>query len=168
MHVENQNSAVQASTADQSWWSAQWTIATTGDGWNYIINRWQTSQRIHLENLLGYAQYANAQAGWHSAMWQLVNPITARERTSDQLSLEEESLIDIYPNPSSGKEFFVDIPVLKENETADLTMMDLQGKTAFVTKVKRNEKVTHDLTPGLYFARIRTTQWNVIRKIMIE
>lgn len=167
MHVENQNGSVQLSAGDQSWWSAQWTISATGDGWNYIINRWQSSERIHLENLLGYAQYANAQTGWHSAMWQFVNPVTARERTSET-SMENETLVNIYPNPAKGKELFVFVASLKENETADLTMLDLQGKAALVTKIDRHGKVNHDLIPGLYFAKVRAQGVSVIKKVVIE
>lgn len=75
MHVENQNGSVQNTTADLTWWSAHWTLPSTGDGWFRIENRWKPEQKIHLENLLGYAQYSNAQNGWHSAMWQFVNPV---------------------------------------------------------------------------------------------
>lgn len=72
MQVENQSGAVQATTGDQTWWSAQWSIPATGDGYNTIQNRWQTTQRVHIENLTGYAQYSGSQAGWYSAMWQFV------------------------------------------------------------------------------------------------
>ncbi|RAV99242.1 Ig-like domain-containing protein [Pseudochryseolinea flava] len=167
MHVENQNGAVQLSAGDQSWWSAQWSISATGDGWNYIINRWQTSQRIHLENLLGYVQYANAQTGWHSAMWQLVNPITARERTSERTS-EENELVSIYPNPSRGNQLFVLVNGEQKNETAELTILDVHGKTFLVTKIEGYGKVMHDLTPGLYVAKVKIGNLNVTKKIIIE
>jgi uncharacterized protein YjdB/glycosidase len=168
MNVENQNGSVQCTASDQTWWSAQWSVSATGDGWNYLINRWQGSERIHLEGLLGYAQYAGAQTGWHSAMWQFVNPVTARERTFDHTTAEDKELVDIYPNPARGKELFVIISSLKENETADLTMIDLQGKAAFVTTVDRSGKVAHDLKPGLYFAKVRVRGMNMIKKIIIE
>jgi len=74
MNVEDQNGAVEANTANTTWYSAMWTFDSTGDGWDYIENRWQTAQWINIEGLVGYAQYANAQTGWYSAMWQFVNP----------------------------------------------------------------------------------------------
>jgi hypothetical protein len=53
-----------------------WSTATAIDGWSYIQNRWQPNEWIHVENQTGFAQYAGAQVGWYSAMWQFVNPVT--------------------------------------------------------------------------------------------
>jgi uncharacterized protein YjdB len=76
MNVENQTGTVQSNAANTSWYSAMWQTSATGDGWNYIQNRWQTTDWIHIQDLNGSAEYGGAQTGWYSAMWQFVNPVT--------------------------------------------------------------------------------------------
>jgi hypothetical protein len=76
MHVEDQTGNVECTAGNTTWYSAMWQAATTGDGWNYIQNRWQTGDWIHIQDLTGSAEYANAQTGWYSAEWQFVNPVT--------------------------------------------------------------------------------------------
>jgi gliding motility-associated-like protein len=74
MHVEDQNGAIEAGIGNPVWYSAQWSVVSTGDGWNYLENRWQTSDWINIQNLAGYAQYSGAAAGFYSAEWQFVTP----------------------------------------------------------------------------------------------
>jgi len=74
MHVEDQNGAIESTTGNPSWFSAMWSVVSTGDGWNYIENRWQTSDWVNIQNLAGYAQYSGAAAGFYSAEWQFVTP----------------------------------------------------------------------------------------------
>lgn len=76
IHVQDQTGYVECTAGNTTWYSAMWQSTGTGDGWNYIQNRWQTSNWIHIENLKGYAEYSGAQTGWYSAMWQFVNPVT--------------------------------------------------------------------------------------------
>ena len=168
MHVENQNGSVQCSTGDPTWWSAQWSVSATGDGWNYLINRWQGGERIHLENLLGYAQYANAQTGWHSAMWQFVNPVTGRVSTHGEGAVTDESAVNIYPNPAKGNEIHISLSRLKQNEMANVAIQDMYGKMALETKVGSEGRITHDLKPGLYFVKVRASEINAVKKIIIE
>lgn len=172
MHVENQNGSVQCTAANTGWWSAHWSIPGTGDGWFNIISRWQGSQRIHIEGLTGYAQYANAQNGWHSAMWQFVNPQTGAGRqgvpeTTENVTPESGGL-DVYPNPARGNEFQVYIPQLNADETADLSVMDSQGKVAFSSKVKRFQTITHSFPPGFYIVKAQTATVTVVKKLIIE
>jgi len=77
MHVEDQNGAIEATTGNPVWYSAMWSIASTGDGWDYIENRWQTSDWVNIQNLAGYAQYASAGSGFYSAEWQFINPVVS-------------------------------------------------------------------------------------------
>jgi uncharacterized protein YjdB len=173
MNVENQTGSVQCTTADATWWSAQWTIADAGSGWNYIINRWQTGERIHLENLTGNAQYANAQTGWYSAMWQLVNPVTGRMASPETkvIGSEDEtasSELSIYPNPSRGNQLYIEVPNLRNNETAEVAIQDINGRTVTETRVDRSGALTHTLAPGLYLVRICTKDIRAVRKIVIE
>jgi len=74
MNVEDQNGAIEADAGNTTWYSAMWTFDTTGDGWDYIENRWQTSDWINIQALAGYAQYSGSSTGFYSAEWQFVNP----------------------------------------------------------------------------------------------
>lgn len=174
MHVENQNGSVQCTTGDPTWWSAMWSIPATGDGWNSIINRWQSSQRIHIEGLTGNAQYSNAQAGWYSAMWQFVNPQTgsrlktAESAPEENLVEEEDVSVNVFPNPSKGKQLNVSIPGMHENDMSRITIRDINGKTAMDTHVNKEGIILHNLAPGFYFMRVRMNKVNVVKKVIIE
>ncbi|HEY9044975.1 MAG TPA: Ig-like domain-containing protein [Ohtaekwangia sp.] len=167
MHVENQTGSVQCTTGDPTWWSAMWSISATGDGWNYIINRWQTSERIHIENLTGNAQYSGAQNGWYSAMWQLVNPVTARVE-SEEFVAEQEAQVQIYPNPVKGNRLYIAVPALSSNESVTITIQDINGRAALETQITHSGEVTHNLSSGLYFVRVRGGSVNLMKKILVE
>jgi hypothetical protein len=77
-------------------------------------------------------------------------------------------LVEIYPNPAKGNQLFVTVPSLKENESASVLIQDMNGRTGFETKVKKSGVINHNLTPGLYFVRVRTNTFNVIKKVMFE
>jgi gliding motility-associated-like protein len=112
MNVETQNGSVECNAANTSWYSAMWSLNATGDGWDYIANRWQTSEWVHIENLLGYAQYASPQTGWYSAEWQFVNPVTV---PGGMNSVYEIGVAEVQPiNLSSGAEPLVN-PALSPN-----------------------------------------------------
>jgi gliding motility-associated-like protein len=74
MDVEDQNGSIEANTGNSTWYSAMWSVVSTGDGWNYVENRWQTADWINIQSLAGYAQYSGASSGFYSAEWQFVNP----------------------------------------------------------------------------------------------
>ncbi len=170
MHVENQNGSVQSSTADPTWYSAQWTIADAGSGWSYIQNRWQTNEWIHIENQLGYAQYSNPQTGWYSAMWQFVNGTTNREPTPVAIRknlAQATTDINIYPNPVLAKHFYVQIPALPEEGNASVTVKGADGKMVLQTVLSGSGQVRHNLRAGIYFVTIHTKTIDVTRKIMV-
>jgi len=53
-----------------NWWSAQWEVENTGDGYVRFINK-STSQLMHMENNLGYVQVGSCDPAWWSAQWLL-------------------------------------------------------------------------------------------------
>lgn len=51
-----------------NWWSAQWEIEDTGDGYVRFINR-STNKLLHMENNSGYVQATAGDPAWWSAQW---------------------------------------------------------------------------------------------------
>jgi hypothetical protein len=174
MHVEDQNGSVQCGTADPSWYSAMWTIPATGDGWNYIQNRWQTSEWIHIEGLLGYAQYSSPQTGWYSAMWQFVNPVTGTAITPQAATTSAATLdpgsslisVQLYPNPAKGNTFY--IALLPAGETTTITVHNLGGATLLQKQLTGSGQVLHHLAPGIYFVTILTKGVSTTKELIIE
>jgi hypothetical protein len=150
-----------------------WSLPSTGDGWIYVINRWQTSQRIHVENLLGYAQYSGAQTGWHSAMWQLVNPQTAAAGgrlafdEPETIQTEEGIHVDLYPNPSTRGEFEISIRGTKD-QAVSLLIRNIQGQAMIRRNVSFYDRVAHDLAPGMYFLEVIVNGTKVSKKLIVE
>jgi hypothetical protein len=177
MNVEGQTGNVQSGAIQSSWYSAMWTAAPTGDGWNYIQNRWQPNQWIHIENLTGTAQYANVQTGWFSAMWNFVNPITvtgtpAATRTANAQSLTDgtgEKNIQLFPNPArKGGVFYIVIPGLQQGEQATVTVRDLGGKALMMTQLTGSGQFQHHLPAGVYFVTILSGRMSTTKKLVVE
>ncbi len=178
MHVEHQNGSVECSTGDVTWWSAQWSLPATGDGWNYIQNRWQTAEMVNIEGLTGYAQYNGAQSGWYSAMWQFVNPVVINGLAADfdkhgdlKLYFDETNTkneITIYPNPSSDGRFNVSLKGTKPDEPALIQVFDLTGKKIFETKLSSSGVVDHPLHSGTYLVNIKNNSVNITRSLIVE
>jgi glycosidase/regulation of enolase protein 1 (concanavalin A-like superfamily) len=174
MHIENQTGSVQCTSVTLDWWSAQWSQETVDATYVRIRNRWQTGNMIHIENLTGSAQYANAQAGWYSAHWELVpngSGSGSRMKIGDDTFKEAEEgaiLVEVYPNPATGKEFTLQLPTLKEGEAAQIIMQDINGKVVVETNVQHAGVIQHNLNPGLYFLRVRSGELNAMKKIMIK
>jgi hypothetical protein len=55
---------------NDNWWSAQWEIESTGNGYVRFINR-STNKLLHMENNLGYVQATAGDPAWWSAQWLL-------------------------------------------------------------------------------------------------
>jgi len=172
MHIENQTGSVQCTAVTLDWWSAQWSQDYIDGTWIRIRNRWQTGSIIHVENQTGSAQYANAQDGWYSAQWKLVSVsatgrLAAPETTAEETN-EGEPLIEIYPNPSTGRSFTVKFPRLPEHEAANITVRDLSGRAVLQTTLLASGPVHHNLVPGMYVLHIKTSNVNATKKIVIE
>lgn len=168
MHIENPTGSVQCSAAELSWWSAQWSQETADGSWVRFRNRWQTGSIIHVENQTGSAQYENAQNGWYSAQWQLAS-VTARLRTNETMVEEQVPLsIELFPNPSKGKQFHITIAGLEREEQGVMTLLDVNGKIVLERKVAAPTTIEHDLPSGLYLVRVRTSRSQLTKKLMIE
>ncbi|HTI07524.1 MAG TPA: alpha-amylase family glycosyl hydrolase [Puia sp.] len=175
MHVENQNGSVQCGAIQASWYSAMWTIAATGDGWNYIENRWQPSQWIHIENLLGYAQYSGAQTGWYSAEWNLVNPVIGTATTPSQLSgtaadltnTTSDGAIRLFPNPAPGGQSYLTLPGLASGEQAAITIRDSNGKLLLTKTMTGSGPIGRTLPAGIYFITIQSKRTNETKKLVV-
>lgn len=169
MHIENQTGSVQSSAITQGWWSAQWSQDYIDGTWVRFRNRWQTGSIIHVENQTGSAQYAGAQDGWYSAQWRLVST-SGRLAGEAQTVIEllEESIVEIYPNPSRGNQLTLIIPGLGENEVADVVIRDMNGRVVMQRKVDRSGKLDHTLSTGLYIVRVKTNSINTFKKLMVE
>ncbi len=174
MHVENQSGYVQCGTINTSWYSAMWTIASTGDGWNYIRNRWQSGEWIHIENLLGYAQYSNPQTGWYSAMWQLVNPTVVNNMVSTRtasaailpVSTDSAGNFSIFPNPAhTGSRVRI---VMPGNEQAFVTISDVAGKVLKTVKLSGTGEIDPGVPAGVYFVTVRLKKSAVTKVLVVQ
>jgi hypothetical protein len=174
MHVENQSGYVQCGAVNTSWYSAMWTIAATGDGWNYIRNRWQSSEWIHIENLLGYAQYNNPQTGWYSAMWQFINPTIVNKVVSTGIAsaaifparTDSTDNPGIFPNPAhAGSRVRVVVP---GNEQALVTISDVTGKVVKTLKLSGTGEIDPGVPAGMYFVTIRWKGTAITKKLVIQ
>jgi hypothetical protein len=74
----------------------------------------------------------------------------------------------IYPNPVRENSFNVFISGLKNNEQASVTILDINGKPVFNTRLSQSGKITHSLGTGVYFVRIVASGINVTKKLVIE
>jgi hypothetical protein len=166
MHIENQTGSVQCSAADLSWWSGQWSQDNVDGTYVRFRNRWQTGSIIHVENQTGSAQYAGAQDGWYSAQWQLVS-VAGRMSTENEAEVLPFS-IDVFPNPSNGNQFHIAVTGLQREESAQVTLHDVNGKVVLETRINKPTTLEHGLRPGMYLIRVQTPANHGFRKIFIE
>jgi uncharacterized protein YjdB len=169
MHIENLTGAVQCTAAGSDWWSAQWSNENVDGTFVRIKNRWQTGSIIHIENLNGSAQYAGAQNNWESAQWQFQNTSTAKKINAyEEVLSENNSLVSIYPNPSTNKEFNIVLPELKAGEMATVTVTDINGRKILVNKLNSSAKINHNLASGIYVVTISLNGFNVSKKLIVK
>lgn len=166
IHVENQNGAVQSSTISLSAYSAMWTVASATDGWSYLQNRWKPAEWINLEGLSGYAQYSGAEAGWYSAMWQFVNPVTVPATVALTAHPASDAAISLYPNPSNGEQFAIN--GLLKNQLVTISIFDSNGKLVYKRQSAGVVKIEHHLPAGLYIVHILSGKTNVSRKLIVQ
>jgi gliding motility-associated-like protein len=105
MNVEDQNGAIEATVGNNTWYSAMWSVVSTGDGWNYLENRWQTSDWINIQALAGYAQYSGSATGFYSAEWQFVNGTQVSMAQADRNFLADSAAVANYNinTPTNGE-----------------------------------------------------------------
>ena len=169
MHIENLTGAVQCTSGESTWWSAQWSNENVDGTWVRIRNRWQTASMIHIENLNGFAQYAGGQNNWESAQWQFQTTSTAKMVTVNEAEAAiDNSLISIYPNPATHNEFNIVLPELKAGDNAIITVTDISGRKVLVTKLNSSAKITHNLASGIYVVTINANDFNVSKKLIVK
>jgi hypothetical protein len=106
-------------------------------------------------------------------MWQFANPQTSAparpglpETPENQLT--ESQGLDLYPNPAKGHEINLYIPEMKEEERAELNIIDSHGKVSHRESVTRFYTVEHNLHPGLYIVKVQTASRQMMKKIIVE
>ncbi|MFT3822683.1 MAG: T9SS type A sorting domain-containing protein [Chitinophagaceae bacterium] len=118
---------------------------------------------------------SKATPGWYSAMWKLVNPVTAssaivpviQNATTDDRSVQENA-IRMFPNPSTGKQFFVDVSAIAGNGAATVTVSDLSGKLLLQQKGQGLMKIEHRFTAGLYVVQISSQKQQVTKRLVVQ
>ncbi len=169
MHIENLTGAVQCTAGLNTWWSAQWSNENVDGTWVRIRNRWQTGTMIHIENLNGSAQYAGGQNSWESAQWLFQTTMIAKSGGTDGvITAEDNSLVTIYPNPSTNNEFNIIMPKLLAGDVATVTINDINGRKVWVSKHKEAAKIDHNLIAGMYIVTISSTTFNVCKKLIVR
>ena len=165
MHIENLYDYVQEGSIQSTWYSAMWTLESTGDGWIRIRNRYQTSDLVHIENQKGYAQHTGANTTWYSAMWQLESVTAKSARIS---KIDETNNVRLYPNPVSNQSLNVEVSGFTSDETISLVFRTIGGQVAKEMKIKGSQTVSLNLTTGMYFVTIKAQDYEKTEKIIVE
>ena len=78
----------------------------------------------------------------------------------------EEISFSIYPNPSNGSSFSINL--VNEAE-ANVTILNLLGKKIYTTPISLgNNEISTDLAQGTYFVQIKTNTGLSVRKLLVE
>lgn len=168
MHIENLTGSVQCTAAGSDWWSAQWSTENVDGTWVRIKNRWQTGSMIHIENLTGSAQYVGAQNSWESAQWQFQAASASKKINEAEVTAENNTAVSIYPNPSVNNEFNIALPELSPDDTATITVTDINGKKVLVKKLNSSAAISHDLASGIYVVTIHSNALNISKKLIVK
>jgi len=168
MHIENLTGSVQCIAAGSDWWSAQWSTENVDGTWVRIKNRWQTGSMIHIENLTGSAQYVGAQNSWESAQWQFQAASASKKINEAEVTAENNTAVSIYPNPSVNNEFNIALPELSPDDTATITVTDINGKKVLVKKLNSSAAISHDLASGIYVVTIHSNALNISKKLIVK
>ena len=80
--------------------------------------------------------------------------------------VDEEPVIAIYPNPSSG-DFIVEVP-LEQDQTVQIDLYDIAGKLVSTLRESSSEFLIKDeiLKPGIYNAVITINELRKVIKIV--
>jgi uncharacterized protein YjdB len=171
MHIENLTGFVQCNGTDSNWWSAQWSTDYIDGTWIRLRSKWQTTNTIHVENQTGSAQYGNSPDGWDSAKWQL-EPTSASTAKTDasKSSVDTENItsVSIYPNPSTNNQFNVALPELNANDSATVTITNVNGEKLSITPISSSATISHNLPSGIYLVTISSNKFNVTKKLIVK
>jgi hypothetical protein len=81
-----------------------------------------------------------------------------------QLQREVEGKILVYPNPNNGR-FTVQLPA---GETAQLTLVNLNGKVVWQGNSSDVSVTTNDLPSGIYFLSAETTAARLTQRVIVR
>ncbi len=179
------NSAmIQSSTGINSQWQTQWKKVNTSNGYFYLENRWTAKyfRPIGNDDLssatgnnFGMQLKPTSYSGNYT-QWQFVNTSTSKsinKSNTEETALDSDATLDandisLFPNPARNE-----VSILFENKvkTADLTIVDLQGKVVYREASFSGDFIkinTSNFNRGLYFVHIKVPDQTKISKLIIE
>ena len=84
------------------------------------------------------------------------------------------STFSVFPNPIVNKAFTITLEnALQPNQTAQVILSDLQGKTVWEKQLKPEPELqvnlpSHRILPGVYLLKVETSGFQAIRKVIIQ
>jgi uncharacterized protein YjdB/glycosidase len=170
MHIEPNDGTVRCDAGNLANWSQQWAQEDVDATWKRFRSRWNPSGvtlKINVENQTGFAQDGIVQDGWFSAQWQLVTT-TGRLATEEVAEEEKVLSVEVFPNPSNSKQFNIVVTGLQRNESASVTVHDVNGNIALQKQISEPTRVEHNLPAGLYLLNVRAHGKNAFKKVIVE
>ena len=83
------------------------------------------------------------------------------------ITLPEEVLLKVYPNPAS-QQFWTDLPDVADPETWSVTLYDLHGRAVYVSRCGRHSHPVSQLPDGIYILKLdHQGIFKASRKLMI-
>ena len=169
-YMSNQNTLdyVECTAIQQTWWSAMWTMESTGDGWLRIRNRWVTTDLVNLENLKGYAQHLGAQNTYYSAMWQLETIQVLKDASLNVVNTASDKDVTLYPNPVTNNVLQVGLTGFEPNEAVSLSFIDINGTEVSKKIIYDSSSIRLNLPSGIYVVVIESKGNKITKKIVVE
>jgi len=81
---------------------------------------------------------------------------------------EDDSLIVIYPNPSTNNEFYIVMHELPAGEMATVKITDINGREISVSKHNGTKPINHNLAAGIYTVTISSSSHNTSKKLIVK
>jgi hypothetical protein len=102
--------------------------------------------------------------------WNMVDNVYNGGET---VGIEDLTLIEsmnVYPNPNSGE--FTVVIVNSEVSNMEITLMDIQGHVVYKNTVSgvinHTERISEDLTKGVYFLSINNGKEVKVQKVLVQ
>jgi Starch-binding module 26/Secretion system C-terminal sorting domain len=161
-------------------------MTNNGDGWySYTFTNIISAAVIFNDGSVQSADLPRDKTGWYlDGVWYDTKPATpapayapknsavkisgVTEENETAFDIGRISFTTIYPNPAKGNSFNVYIRGLKNQELANLTVLDANGKIVLNTRIAQSAVISYNLRSGVYFVRIIATGINVTKKLVVE
>jgi len=161
-------------------------MTNNGDGWySYTFTNIISATVIFNDGSVQSADLPRDKTGWYlDGVWYDTKPATpapayapknsavkisgVTEENETAFDIGRISFTTIYPNPAKGNSFNVYIRGLKNQELANLTVLDANGKIVLNTRIAQSAVISYNLRSGVYFVRIIATGINVTKKLVVE